>query len=73
MERPGLILVETLARFTKGLPHQAEDLPPLPEPAVRQGLSHVGREWPQKARDATRSGESTIYSEKCPEEVAQAT
>ena len=72
MERPGVIPIKTLASFTKGLPHQAEDLPPLPEPTLRQRVSDLGREWTETIGAPARSGESTIYSEKGPEEVAQA-
>ena len=72
MERPGVIPIKTLASFTKGPPHQAEDLPPLPEPTLRQRFSDLGREWSETISAPARSGESTIYSEKSPEEVAQA-
>ena len=69
---PGLIPVKTLTSSPAGLPHQAEDLPPLPKPTLRPGLSHVGRERSETISSTTRSCESTIYSEKGPEAMAQA-
>ena len=72
MERQSLIPVKALASFTAGLPHQAEDVPPLPKPTLRQRLSHLGRAWTETISAPARSCESTIYSEKGPEEVAQA-
>ena len=39
---------------------------------MRAGLSDLGRERSETISVTTRSGESTIYSEKGPEEVAQA-
>ena len=72
MERPGVIPIKALARFTTGLSDKKEDLPPLPKPTLRPGLSHVGRERSETISVTTRSGESTIYSEKGPEAVAQA-
>ena len=71
MERPGVIPIKTLASFTKGLPHQAEDLPPLPEPTLRQRLSDVGREWSETTRAPTRSWEAATDGATRPEEVAQ--
>ena len=38
---------------------------------MRAGLSDLGRERSETISVTTRSGESTIYSEKGPEEVAQ--
>ena len=72
MVGPSLVPVKALASVAKGLPHQAKDVPPLSESIVRQGLSHVGRAWTETLSAPARSGESTIYSEKGPEEVAQA-
>ena len=72
MERPGVLPVEALASVAKGLSDKKEDLPPLPEPTVRQRLSDLGGKRPETTRAPARSGESTIYSEKGPEEVAQA-
>jgi len=72
MERQSLVPVKALASFTKGLPHQAEDLPPLSESIVRQGLSHVGGAWSETVSARARSGESTIYSETRAAKVAQA-
>ena len=42
MERPGLIPVKALASVAKGLSDKKEDLPPLPEPTLRQRLSDLG-------------------------------
>ena len=72
MERPGVLPVEALASVAKGLSDKKEDLPPLPEPTVRQRLSDLGGKRPETTRAPARSVESTIYSEKGPEEVAQA-
>ena len=68
----GLVPLKALARFTTGLSDKKEDLPPLPKPTLRQRLSHVGRAWSETVSAPARSRESTIYSEKGPEEVAQA-
>ena len=68
----GLIPVKAVASVAKGLSDKKEDLPPLPEPTLRQRLSDLGGERPETTRGAARSGESTIYSEKGPEKVAQA-
>ena len=67
-----VVPIKALASFTKGLSYKKEDLPPLPKPTLRQGLSHVGGKRPETTRAPARSVESTIYSEKGPEEVAQA-
>ena len=72
MERPGVIPIKALARFTTGLSDKKEDLPPLPEPTLRQRFSDLGRAWSETVSARARSGESTIYSEKGPEAVAQA-
>ena len=68
----GLIPVKAVASVAKGLSDKKEDLPPLPEPTLRQRFSDVGRAWSETLGAPARSGESTIYSEKGPEEVAQA-
>ena len=68
----GLIPVKAVASVAKGLSDKKEDLPPLPEPTLRQRLSDVGRERPETLSARARSGESTIYSETGPEAVAQA-
>ena len=67
-----LIPIKALASVAKGLSDKKEDLPPLPKPTLRQRLSHVGRAWSETVSAPARSRESTIYSEKGPEEVAQA-
>ena len=72
MVRQSLVPIKALASFTKGLSYKKEDLPPLPEPTLRQRLSHLGGAWSETLSARARSGESTIYSEKGPEEVAQA-
>ena len=72
MEWKSIILVEALPSFTKSLSDKKEDLPPLPEPTLRQRFSHVGRERSETVSAPARSGESTIYSETSIAEVAQA-
>ena len=72
MVGPSLIPVKALASVAKGLSDKKEDLPPLPEPTLRPGLSHVGRARPETTRDATRCGESKANSKKSSEAVAQA-
>ena len=72
MERPGVLPVKALASVAKGLSDKKEDLPPLPKPTLRQRFSDVGRAWTETISAPARSGESTIYSEKGPEAVAQA-
>ena len=72
MERPGVIPIKALARFTTGLSDKKEDLPPLPEPTLRPGLSHMGGKRPETTSAPARSGESTIYSATGFKEVAQA-
>ena len=72
MEWKSIIPVKALASVAKGLSDKKEDLPPLPEPTLRQRLSHVGRAWTETVSARARSCESTIYSEKGPEVVAQA-
>ena len=72
MVGPGVLPVKALASVAKGLSDKKEDLPPLPEPTLRQRLSDVGGKRPQTTRAPARSGESTIYSEKGLEAVAQA-
>ena len=72
MEWKSIIPVKALASVAKGLSDKKEDLPPLPEPTLRPGLSHVGRERSETISSTTRSCESTIYSEKGPEAMAQA-
>ena len=72
MEWKSIIPVKALASVAKGLSDKKEDLPPLPEPTLRQRLSDVGRERSETISAPARSGESTIYSEKGPEAVAQA-
>ena len=67
----GLIPIKALASVAKGLPHQAEDFPPLPEPTLRQGVPDLGGKRTETIGVTTRSGESTIYSEKGPTKVAQ--
>jgi hypothetical protein len=68
-----LVPVKALASVAKGLSDKKEDLPPLPKPTLRQRVSDLGREWTETIGAPARSGESTIYSEKGPEEVAQTT
>ena len=72
VERQSLIPVKAVASSTTNLTYKEEDLPPLPEPTLRQGVSDMGRAWSETTSAPARSGESTIYSEKGPEEVAQA-
>ena len=72
MERPDVLPVKALASVAKGLSDKKEDLPPLPEPTLRQGLSHVGGAWSETVSARARSGESTIYSETRAAKVAQA-
>ena len=72
MEWKSIIPVKALASVAKGLSDKKEDLPPLPEPTLRQRVSHVGRAWTETVSAPARSGESTIYSETGPEAVAQA-
>ena len=67
-----LIPVKALARFRKSLSYKKEDLPPLPEPTVRQRFSDLGREWSETARGATRHEEAATNGATRPEEVAQA-
>jgi len=68
----GLIPVKAVASVAKGLSDKKEDLPPLPEPTLRQRFSHVGGKRSETLGAPARSWESTIYSEKGPEKVAQA-
>ena len=68
----GLIPVKAVASVAKGLSDKKEDLPPLPEPTLRQRFSDVGREWPETARDATRYREAATNGATSAEEVAQA-
>ena len=72
MERSRVIPVKAVASFTTSLSDKKEDLPPLPEPTLRQRFSHVGGKRSETLGAPARSWESTIYSEKGPEEVAQA-
>ena len=72
MEWKSIIPVKALASVAKGLSDKKEDLPPLPEPTLRQRFSHVGGKRSETLGAPARSWESTIYSEKGPEKVAQA-
>ena len=67
----GLIPVKALASFTTGMSDKKEDLPPLPEPTVRQRFSDLGGKRSETVSAPARSGESTIYSETGIAEVAQ--
>ena len=51
----GLIPVKAVASVAKGLSDKKEDLPPLPEPTVRPGLSDVGRAWSETISVTTLS------------------
>ena len=70
--RPGLVPVKTLTSVAKGLSDKKEDLPPLPEPTVRQRFSDLGREWSETARGATRHEEAATDGATSFKEVAQA-
>jgi len=72
MERSRVIPVKAVASFTTSLSDKKEDLPPLPEPTLRQRFSHVGGKRSETLGAPARSWESTIYSEKGLEAVAQA-
>ena len=61
----------TLPSFTKSLSYKKEDLPPLPEPTVRPGLSHVGREWTETTRAPARCEEAATDGATSFKEVAQ--
>ena len=71
MERKSLIPVKAVASVAKGLSDKKEDLPPLPEPIMCKRLSDLGGKRSETISAPARSGESTIYSEKGIEEVAQ--
>jgi hypothetical protein len=71
VERKSLIPIKALASVAKGLSDKKEDLPPLPEPIMCKRLSDLGGKRSETISAPARSGESTIYSEKGIEEVAQ--
>ena len=72
MERPGVLPIKALASVAKGLSHQAEDLPPLPKPTLRQRFSHVGRAWTETVSAPALSYKTATNGATSFKEVAQA-